>query len=102
MRIVAPKKAHALSVKGGDAVVADGHAMGVAAKVTQHMFRFAEGRLGMDVPFLFAELVEQLFERGRIAESSSRTSEVMQPLAVEVAESGEELVAEDGAQEGIT
>jgi len=37
-------------------------------------------------------------ERGRIAESSSRTSEVKQALAVEVAESCEELLTEDGAQ----
>jgi len=100
VRIIAPEKADALSVEGGDAVVADGHAMGVAAEVTQHVFRSAEGRLGMDVPFLFAELVDQLFERGRIAESSSRTSEVKQVLAVEVAESCEELLTEDGAQNG--
>ena len=54
--IIAPEEADALSVEGGDAVVADGHAMGVAAEVTQHVFGSAEGRLGMDVPVLFAEL----------------------------------------------
>jgi len=52
----------------------------------------------MDVPFLFAELVDQLLERGRIAQRSGRTSEVKQVLAVEVAESGEELLTEDGTQ----
>ena len=60
--IIAPEEADALPVEGGDAVVADGHAMGVAAEVAQHMFGSAEGRLGMDVPFLFAELVDQLLE----------------------------------------
>jgi hypothetical protein len=50
--IIAPEEADALPVEGGDAVVADSHAMGVAAKIAQHMLRSAEGRLGMDVPFL--------------------------------------------------
>jgi len=50
--IVAPEKTDALPVEGGDAVVGDGHAMGVTAEVAQHVFGTAEGRLGMDVPVL--------------------------------------------------
>jgi len=98
--IIAPEEADALPVEGGDGVVGDGHAVGVAAEVAQPMFGAGEGRLGMDVPFLFAELVDQLFEPRRIAERSGRTFEVKQALAVEVAESCEELLAEDGAQNG--
>jgi hypothetical protein len=54
--IIAPEEADALPVEGGDAVVADSHAMGVAAKIAEHMLRSAEGRLGMDVPFLLPSL----------------------------------------------
>ena len=98
--IIAPAEADALAVEGGDAVVGDGHAVGVAAEIAQHMFGAAEGRLGMDVPSLLAQLVDQLLEPRRITEGSGRTSQVEQALAVEVAKSGEELVAEDGAQDG--
>ena len=98
VRIISPEEADALAVECGDAVVRDGHAMGVAAGVAQNMLGAAEGRLGMDVPVLFAELANQLLERPRITEGSGRTSEVKQALAVEVAESGEELLTEDSAQ----
>src|SRR5271169_938884 len=85
--IIAPAEADALAVEGGDAVIADGHAVGIAAEVAQDMFRSAEGGLGIDVPFLFAQLLDQLVERRRIAERSGRTSQVEQALAVEVAKS---------------
>ena len=60
--IIAPAEADALAVEGGEAVVGDSHAMGVAAEVAQDMFGAAEGRLGVDVPSLVAELVDQLLE----------------------------------------
>ena len=77
--IIAPEEADALPVEGGDAVIADGHAVGVAAEVTQNMFGAAEGRLGMDVPVLVFQLLDQVPEYRRIAESSGRTREVKQP-----------------------
>ena len=46
------------------------------------MFGAAEGRLGMDVPVLFAELRDQLLECREIAEGSGRASEVKQALEV--------------------
>ena len=49
---------------------------------------------------MFVELLDQLLEHGRITEGSGRTSEVKQALAIEVAESCEELLAEDGTQNG--
>ena len=73
--------------------------MGVAAEVAQHMFGAAEGRLGMDVPVLALQLLDQVLEYRRITEPSGGTAEVEQALAIEVGKSGEELVAEDGAQD---
>ena len=57
--IIAPAEADALTVEGGKAVIADGHAVGIAAEVAQDMFGSAEGRLGIDVPFLVAQLLDQ-------------------------------------------
>ncbi len=95
--IIAPAEADAIPVEGGDAVVRDGHAVGVAAEVAQHMFGSAEGKVGVDVPSLVAELVDQLLEARRI---KGGTSAVKQALAIEMVKACEELLAKDGAQNG--
>ena len=96
--IIPPAEADVLAVEGREAVVGDGHAVGVTAEIAQDMFRSAEGRLGIDEPLLLAQLRDQLLEPGRITEIGGRTAAVEQVLAVELPESGEELVAEDVAQ----
>ena len=99
--IIAPAEADALAVEGGDAVVGDGHAMGVAAEVAQNMFGAAEGRLGIDVPVLVCRASS--ISCSNIAGSRRGAAgplQVEQALAIEVAESGEELLAEDAAQDG--
>src|ERR1035437_2046760 len=98
--IISPAEADALAVEGSVAVIGDGHAVDVTAEVAEDMFRSAEGRLGIDVPILVAELLHQLLEADTAAEWGGWTSEVEQSLAVELAKSGEELFAEDGAQDG--
>ena len=96
--IIAPEEADALAVEGGDAVIADSHAMGVAAEVAQDMFGSAEGRLGVDVPFLVAQL---LISCSNHPGSRKRSGpQLGLSLAIEVAESVKELLAEDGAQDG--
>ena len=85
MRIIAPQEADALAIEGGDAVVGDGHAVGVAAEVAQDMFGAAEGRLGVDVPVLVVKLLDQLIKHRRIAERSGWACEVEQSFAVEPA-----------------
>src|ERR1700751_6091021 len=100
MGIIPPAEADVLSVEGDEAVVADGHAVGVTAEVAQDMFRSSEGRLSVDVPVLLLQLVDQLLEARRITEISGWTTAMKQALAVELAESDEELLAKDGAQEG--
>ena len=83
--IISPAEADALTVESNDAVIGYGHAVGVTAEVAQDMFWSAEGRLGIDVPFLVAELLHQLLEAGTAAEWGGWTSEVEQALAVEAA-----------------
>ena len=97
--IIAPAEADAISVECGDAVVGNRHAVGVAAEVAKNMFGSTEGRLGVDVPVLVFELFDQLLEHRGITESSSRPSQVEQSSVMKSAESGEELLAEDSAQD---
>ena len=97
--IIAPAEADFFAVEGGDAVVRYGHSVGVTAEITEHMFRSAEGRLGIDVPVLVAQLSpDQLFEPRRIMEISGGTAAIEPVFAVEMANSGKELLAEDVVQ----
>ena len=84
VRIVPPEEADVLSVESGEAVIADGHAVGVAAEIAEDMFGTAERRLGIDVPVLVAELLHELFEPRPIAEISRRTTAIEQVFAIEL------------------
>lgn len=96
MGIIPPAEADALSIEGREAMVADGHAMGIAAEIAQDMGG-AEGGLVIDEPPLFAQLLHQFLEPRGVAEIGGRTSAVEQVPAVELAESQEELLAKHGA-----
>jgi hypothetical protein len=50
--IILPAKGNLVVLERYQAVVGDGHAMGVASEITQHMMRATEGRLGIDDPVL--------------------------------------------------
>lgn len=50
--IILPAKGNPVPVEGYEAVVGDGHAMGVAGEIAEHMMRTAEGGLGVDDPVL--------------------------------------------------
>jgi hypothetical protein len=59
-----------------DAVIGDGHAMGVAPDVVQHPLGTGEGRLGVDDPFIGAErldVVVPLAGIGEMRDSSGET-----------------------------
>ena len=98
--MIPPKETDALTVEGGEAVVGDGHAMGIAAEMTQDMSRATEGRAGINVPVLVAQLLHQFLEPYRVAEVVCRTSAIEQASAIELAQASEELLAKDGAQDG--
>ena len=41
-----------MTIKANQPLIADGHAMGIAAKIAQHAFGFTKSRLGIDDPVL--------------------------------------------------
>ena len=59
-------KGDALTIEGYEAMVGDGHARGVTAKVAEYLPRGAESRLGIDHPILPVEAAQQLAELTRI------------------------------------
>jgi len=48
------------TVEVEQATIGDGHAVGVAAQVAQHLGRLSEGRLGIDDPLFMAQLLDPL------------------------------------------
>ena len=50
--IILPAESNLIMLESHEAVVGDGHAMGVAGEIAEHMMRTAEGGLGVDHPVL--------------------------------------------------
>ena len=50
--IVSPSEAHAVTIEAKQALIADGYAVSVAAKIAQHVSRSAKSGLGIDHPIL--------------------------------------------------
>jgi len=50
--IVFPSKAHAVTIEAEQALIADGYAVSVAAKIAQHVSRSAKSGLGIDHPIM--------------------------------------------------
>ena len=67
--VILPAKGDALLVEGQQAMIGNGHAMGVAAEIAQHLHGPAEGRLGIDDPVVAVQATEEFCELLWIGES---------------------------------
>jgi hypothetical protein len=52
MSIVFPSEAHAVTIEAKQALIADGHAVGIAAEIAQHVSRSTKSGLGIDHPVM--------------------------------------------------
>ena len=59
VRGVSPAKGDLAALEGDQAVIGDGHAVGVAAEITENIFGATEGRLAIDHPVLPEEGAEE-------------------------------------------
>jgi hypothetical protein len=50
--VIFPSKAHGVTIEAEQALIADGYAVSVAAKITKHVSRSAESGLGIDHPIM--------------------------------------------------
>src|SRR5215472_18566413 len=96
--IVLPAESDVLSIECQQAMIGNGHAMGVAAQIAQHLHRTAKGRLGVDDPILTVQAAQQLRELSRISERGRRARTVEFLTAVETLQSGEKFSAKDTAE----
>ena len=62
MGIVSPAEGDVIVFKGYEPMVGDGHAMGVACQIVEHMFGATERWLGVDDPVLTEQLPKETEE----------------------------------------
>src|SRR5450631_4449129 len=79
-------------------MVGNGDAMRIARQIMQHMFRAAEGRLGIDDPALPIEGAQEHGEALLVVKRRALTEEAQLTAGKEASQPGNELAAEDTAE----
>jgi hypothetical protein len=73
--IILPAETNLIVLESYEAVVGDGHAMGVAGEIAEHMMRTTEGWLGIDDPVLAEEGTQEGAESLLVFERLESSSE---------------------------
>ena len=79
-------------------MIRDGHAMGIAAEITQHLYGPAEGGLGVDDPIVAMQSSQKFSELLRVGQSGCRAGAAKLVATVKAFQTGEELAAKHAAQ----
>ena len=105
--IVLPAEGNLIALEGQETVVGDGHAMGVAGEIAQHMMGSAEGWLGIDDPVLTEQGAQEGAEGFLVLKRLESSGESELAHLKSSFQAGDELPAEDateyvdGQKEGI-
>ena len=73
--VILPAKGDAFMVEGQQAMIGNGHAMGVTAEVAQHLHGSAEGGLGIDDPVVAVQTADEFCELLGIGEGGGGWTE---------------------------
>src|ERR1019366_4787536 len=98
VRRISPAKCNVAFGECDQPGVGDGDAMGVGAEIAQHMFRAAEGGLGVDHPVVAEQHPQPCGEGARLGEWQEAAVELELTSMEGVAKSVDELAAEDTAE----
>ena len=95
---IAPAEGDVAIGESDQPAVGDGDAMGVGAEIAQHMFRSAEGRLGVDDPVVAEQYAQPCGEGAWLGKRQQVAVELELTSMEGAAKSGDELAAEDTAE----
>ena len=84
--------------KRDQTMVGDGHAMGVAAKILEHIFGATEGRFRVDHPIFSEERPQPSSEGFGLSEGCQISREAQSAALERLLETGDELAAKDATQ----
>jgi hypothetical protein len=105
--VVLPGESDLVILKGEQAMIGDGDAMGVASQVAEHTVRSSERGFGINDPILTEESSEEGSERLQVAQRLQASGEDELPLAETPLQAGHEFASQDTTehfdreQEGI-
>jgi hypothetical protein len=105
--IILPTESNLVMLESHEAVVGDGHAMGVAGEIAEPMRGTAEGWLGVDDPVVTEQGAQEGAEGLFVFERLENSGESKLVLLESAFQAGDELAAEDateyvdGQEEGI-
>ncbi len=98
MSRISPAEGDLIVSKRNQAMVGDGHAMGVAAQILEHVFGATEGRFRVDHP-VFSEQWPKPGSEGLGLSERSQVSLAVQSAVLEgLLESSDELAAKDATK----
>jgi len=95
---IAPSEGDFAIGESNQPAVGNGDAMSIGAEITQHMFRSAEGRLGVDDPVVAEQYSQPCAEGVWLGKRQLAAVELELTSMEGVAKSGDELAAEDTAE----
>jgi len=95
VRGVSPAKGDLATLQRDEAMVGDGDTMGVAAQVTENVFRATEGRFAIDHPVLIKQLTQERGENFGLGEKFEISVEAELAVGEGTLESRDELATED-------
>jgi hypothetical protein len=95
---VSPAEGNLVVLKGDQTVIGDGHAVGVAAEITENLLGTAEGRLAVDHPVPSKERAEEGSEGLAFRQKLEIAVEAQSAVGKSRSESLDKLAAEDSPQ----
>ena len=98
VRGIAPSEGDVAIGESNQPAVGNGDAMSIGAEITQHMFRSAEGRLGVDDPVVAEQYSQPRAEGVWLGKRQQAAVELELTSMEGATKSGDELAAEDTAE----
>ncbi len=98
VRGVSPAERDLVTLQSDQAVIGDGHAVGIAAEITENMFWAPKGRLAIDHPVLPEQWAEECSECFGFCQKLEIPVEAQLALREGLPESGDKLATEDSPQ----
>jgi hypothetical protein len=95
MSVVFPEERDLVVVKGQEAVVADGDAMGIGGQIGEDVVRATKGSLGVNDPLLAKEWPQECVKGLFLFQGPESSVEGELTLAKSLLQAGDEFAAED-------
>ena len=99
VRVILPTEAHPVRFEGQQTMIGNGHAVGVATEIAQNLQGTTESGLGIDDPVVAMQAADEFRELLGVGKSGRGPGTVRFLTAMKSFQPGEELAAENTAED---